>query len=314
MARKSLTLVRVGPVTTRSPSAAKKSIGIVVGERRLERNPAQRRPARCVSGQDDRSGIVLGSVDAVGVAGERRDSLPRRRAPPPATAETRCCARRGPGRAPSPWSRRPTAAPPGSVTASAPTRKRPARKLQRNCGMHEADIARLALDAVAEHDRCDSRRQRRVGGGVERLLRAGDQRVPGAREQRRRRASASRPPRRRDARDHRSAAPRSGIWRARRARRRRSSDRPRSGPRRSPRGRRPARRRSPASRHRAGAAAAASRPPLIAERCLRTALISPIVAPQRSKARVTACLSSSVMPGAGRASSAEPPPEMRQTS
>ncbi len=39
-----------------------------------------------------------------------------------------------------------------------------------------------------------------------------------------------------------------------------------------------------------GAAAAASRPPLIAERCLRTVLISPIVAPERSKARVTCLL------------------------
>ena len=65
---------------------------------------------------------------------------------------------------------------------------------------------------------------------------------------------------------------------------------------------------------RAGAAAAASRPPLIAERCLRTVLISPIVAPERSSARVTACLSASVRPGAGSASSAEPPPEIRQTS
>ena len=64
----------------------------------------------------------------------------------------------------------------------------------------------------------------------------------------------------------------------------------------------------------AGAAAAASRPPLIADRCLRTVLISPIVAPERSSARVTACLSASVRPGAGNASSAEPPPEIRQTS
>ena len=66
---------------------------------------------------------------------------------------------------------------------------------------------------------------------------------------------------------------------------------------------------------RAGAAAAASRPPLIADRCLRTALISPIVAPRaRATRRVTACLSARVSPGAGSASSAEPPPEIRQTS
>ena len=62
---------------------------------------------------------------------------------------------------------------------------------------------------------------------------------------------------------------------------------------------------------RAGHAAAASRPPLIAERCLRTQFISEIVAPERSRSPVTACLSASATPGAGTASSAEPPPEIR---
>ena len=64
---------------------------------------------------------------------------------------------------------------------------------------------------------------------------------------------------------------------------------------------------------RAGWQAAPSRPPLMAERCLRTALISPMAAPERSSAPVTACLSASAIPGAGRVSSAEPPPEMRQS-
>ncbi len=62
---------------------------------------------------------------------------------------------------------------------------------------------------------------------------------------------------------------------------------------------------------RAGRAATASRPPLIAERCLRTAFISVIVAPLASRARLTACLSASVMPPAGSVMSAEPPPEIR---
>src|SRR5438067_12308964 len=61
---------------------------------------------------------------------------------------------------------------------------------------------------------------------------------------------------------------------------------------------------------RAGAAAAARRPPLIADRCFLTVLISPIVAPQRSNARVTACLSARVRLGAGRLNNAEPPPEI----
>ncbi len=64
---------------------------------------------------------------------------------------------------------------------------------------------------------------------------------------------------------------------------------------------------------RAGAAAAARRPPLMAERCLRTQFICAMSAPELSSARLTACLSSSVRPGAGRASSAEPPPEIRHS-
>ena len=50
----------------------------------------------------------------------------------------------------------------------------------------------------------------------------------------------------------------------------------------------------------AGQAARASRPPLKRERCLRTVLSSPIVAPAASSSCVTACLSSSVTGGAGR--------------
>ena len=64
---------------------------------------------------------------------------------------------------------------------------------------------------------------------------------------------------------------------------------------------------------RAGWQAAPRRPPLMAERCLRTQLISSMAAPERSSAPVIACLSASSIPGAGRVSSAEPPPEMRQS-
>ncbi len=63
----------------------------------------------------------------------------------------------------------------------------------------------------------------------------------------------------------------------------------------------------------AGAAAAASLPPLMAERCFRTVFISEMVAPLLSSALFTACLSSSVSPSGGSASSAEPPPEIRQS-
>ena len=61
---------------------------------------------------------------------------------------------------------------------------------------------------------------------------------------------------------------------------------------------------------RAGAARRASWPPLMREMCLRTALISWMVAPQASSSRVVACFSSSVMPSAGRGSRAEAPPEI----
>ena len=64
---------------------------------------------------------------------------------------------------------------------------------------------------------------------------------------------------------------------------------------------------------RAGWAAMARRPPLMAERCFRTVFISTMLAPDFSSARLTACLSARVRPGAGSASSAEAPPEIRQS-
>ena len=56
-------------------------------------------------------------------------------------------------------------------------------------------------------------------------------------------------------------------------------------------------------------AATARRPPLIRERCLRTVLISPIGAPERSSALVIACFSGSVRAPAGAIQLAEPPPD-----
>ncbi len=46
------------------------------------------------------------------------------------------------------------------------------------------------------------------------------------------------------------------------------------------------------------------------ERCLRTVLISPMVAPERSSARVTACLSANETPAAGAIQLAEAPPDI----
>ena len=64
-------------------------------------------------------------------------------------------------------------------------------------------------------------------------------------------------------------------------------------------------------RTRAGDAAAARRPPLIADKCFRTQFISTMLAPDRNKAVFTACLSASDRPSAGNGIKAEPPPEIR---
>ena len=60
---------------------------------------------------------------------------------------------------------------------------------------------------------------------------------------------------------------------------------------------------------RAGRAACASLPPLVVERRARTRSMSSAVAPAARNARLTTCLSASVI-SVGRASSVEPPPEM----
>ena len=134
--------------------------------------------------------------------------------------------------------------------------------------------------------------------GFERHLRRGDETIARARQARIARLrgfiGGSIEPRR-----HRLAAARSRISPGWRGPRRRSKDRPRSGPSRSRRDRRPARRRSRASPRAPGTLPRPSRPPLMAERCFRTQLISAMVAPQVSSARVTARLSSSETP-AGR--------------
>ncbi len=58
-------------------------------------------------------------------------------------------------------------------------------------------------------------------------------------------------------------------------------------------------------------AASASRPPLMADRCLRMALISSIEAPQRTSSRFNSVISSSeTVSSSGFSTSAEPPPEI----
>ena len=103
-------------------------------------------------GRDDRAGDLLRAVDAVGVAGDAPRCRARRPAPPRAPAGTRRCVRRGPCRAPSPWSRRPTAARRAAASGWPCVDDR-----ERDAGHDLADLARLALERVAE----DERRRRR---------------------------------------------------------------------------------------------------------------------------------------------------------
>src|SRR2546427_12289460 len=62
---------------------------------------------------------------------------------------------------------------------------------------------------------------------------------------------------------------------------------------------------------RAGDAHLASCPPLMSDRCLRTAFSSRIVAPARSKRDVVCCFSCSVIPSDGAGHKAEAHPEIQ---
>ena len=64
---------------------------------------------------------------------------------------------------------------------------------------------------------------------------------------------------------------------------------------------------------RAGCAASARRPPLMADRCLRIAFISTIFAPLANRLLLAVCLSAKVILPAGRTISEDPPPDIKAT-
>ena len=70
IARKSLTLVWVGPVTTRSPSALEVAVGIVARQEGVDLH-ALRGGALQRVGRDEGAGVVFHAVDAVGVGRQR---------------------------------------------------------------------------------------------------------------------------------------------------------------------------------------------------------------------------------------------------
>ena len=214
------------------------------------------------------------AVDAVGVAGDRRRCRAGRRARRPAPAGTRRCARRGRRRARSPSSRRRRAARRAAADDRLAVRARPGGAMP---AMHLADLARLALDRVAEDDRRDAGARATSAAASSASLRRGDHAHLAAGRDAGRPAWASRPRGSQVRRTTRGGIVDAVAGRGRRARRRTWSDRARSGRRRSPPDRRRARRRSAGSRSAPAHAAAASRPPLIADRCLRTQFISAMV-------------------------------------
>ena len=129
----------------------------------LARVHAKRRRAREAVGRDEGAGIDLDAVDAVGVGRERPDArlaLQRHRARQQELAGAAAAAALDLDR-----DRRLAA------------RKQHARRrdrLARQRRVHLADLARLAFDFVAEDVRRDAGGAGDGGGGVERLLRRGD--------------------------------------------------------------------------------------------------------------------------------------------
>ena len=87
--------------------------GVVAGEPGLGVDAGRPHP-RDGGAVGEGAGIVLGTVDAVGVGGQRMDALRRRRCRARRRAGIRCCARPCPWRAASRWSRHPTGSAPAS--------------------------------------------------------------------------------------------------------------------------------------------------------------------------------------------------------
>jgi hypothetical protein len=73
IARKSLTLVSVGPVTTCAPIAAKKLCASLLRQRQGGVDPAAPGAGQRV-GADDRAGHLGRAIDAIGVAGHGMDA------------------------------------------------------------------------------------------------------------------------------------------------------------------------------------------------------------------------------------------------
>jgi hypothetical protein len=270
MALKSFTLVRVGPVTTRSPREENTPWASLSASRARKSIPAARGARQRVR-QQQRAGIVFRAVDAVGVAGNGMDAgmaIQRQR-----QAEQEFGLR--PPR-PLPFTVT-VVSPPESSTQGLPAARRGRHRTAR-CRPARAPLRAPRLRWRRPAPAARAPRARQLRGGGQRALRRGDDmrlatgesRVAGLR--RFRRAAGQRMFARRRARrcvalddfQRVGAGGRIGHGRA-------GGDGRQSSPGTSE---------IASVTTRAGAAARARRPPLIAERCLRTQLISAMLAPQ----------------------------------
>src|SRR5712671_3653976 len=156
-----------------------KPVRIVLGNGLFDGDAPRRRAGEGVW-VDNRPGIVFGSVDPVGITGERGDAL----------GAAGIFGQRG-GERQQEFAVAPAAAISldrnGGLAARQQHRRRrddviadaelAGAQLHRDRGMHRRDVARLALDAVAQHNRRDVARQGCLRRGGQCLLRAGDQLV-----------------------------------------------------------------------------------------------------------------------------------------
>ena len=206
------------------------------------------------------------------------------------TAEIRHCARRVRCRAPSPWSRRPTAGCRAPRTVD--------RDRRRACAMPRIPCPRRALRPRWRRSRiwvAIARGARHGRGRLERHLRRGDDDALGARQPRIARLHGF-PASALQQFEHGLREPRSRSGAGCASASAQVVGSATVGPEAISTGRSPGTSEISSVSTCAGWQAAASRPPLMADKCRRTQFISLMVAPDASRARPTLCLTSSVSP------------------
>ena len=300
MARRSFTLVRVGPVTSRSPRPANTAVGVARRQGGEGVEAGRSRALQCVRGHEG-AGVVARAVDAVGVGGEGVDARPALEAERQAQQVLGVPARRGRGPSTvtvvsppdsstaggSPWSlhscssmacsawRSPTSRASPSMLSPSTTARRP-RVARGRRGRGTASRAVASTTALARA------RRGSPGLGVS-CGRAGAARGPGAQVAPRRARAAPR----RDARRV-SSAWANVVGSAT------------VGPEAITDGSSPGTSETSSATTGAGQAASARRPPFMDDRCLRTQLTAAMGAPLRSSAAETSRSSASSRPGRGQ--------------